>query len=53
VFGEHFRHYVQSDVVVDELARYGFDIEHREEGHGLAVHKDEDPRVCRIVARMR
>jgi hypothetical protein len=53
VFGEHFRQFVQADVIADELGTYGFDIEHLEEGHGLAVHKDEDPRVCRIVARMR
>jgi SAM-dependent methyltransferase len=53
VFGEHFRQFVQADVIADELRSYGFEIEHLEEGHGLAVHKNEDPRVCRIVARMR
>jgi SAM-dependent methyltransferase len=53
VFGEHFRQFVQADVIADELVDYGFEIEHLEEGHGLAVHKGEDPRVCRIVARMR
>jgi SAM-dependent methyltransferase len=51
-FGEHFRQFVQADQVVDELAECGFEIEHREEGYGLAVHKHEDPRVARIVARM-
>ncbi len=51
-FGEHFRKFVQPDVVAGELGEYGFTIEHLENRHGLAVHRDEDPRVCRIVARM-
>ena len=51
-FGEHFRQFVQPDVVVDELAGYGFGIEHCEDRHGLAVHNNEDPRVCRIVAKL-
>ncbi len=51
-FGEHFREFVQPDVVAEELQRYGFAVEHCENRYGLAVHKDEDPRVCRIVAKM-
>jgi SAM-dependent methyltransferase len=52
-FGEHFRHFVDAEVVCSELTSYGFDIEHCEDRHGLAVYKGEDPRVCRIVARLR
>ncbi len=52
-FGEHFRQFVQPDQVKSELGSHGFAIDHCEEGHGLAVHKSEDPRVCRIVADMR
>jgi SAM-dependent methyltransferase len=51
-FGEHFRQFVQPEVVTAELASYGFTIEHCENRHGLAVHHKEDPRVCRIVARL-
>lgn len=51
-FGEHFRHFVQPDVVRAELESYGFSIEHCEDRHGLAVHRNEDPRVCRIVAAL-
>jgi SAM-dependent methyltransferase len=49
-FGEHFRRYLSPDQVVAELEGRGATIEHREAGHGLAVYKDEDPHVCRIVA---
>jgi SAM-dependent methyltransferase len=51
-FGEHFRQFVQPDVVVAELAGHGFGIEHCEDRYGLAVHRNEDPRVCRIVAKL-
>ena len=50
VFGEHFRKYLAPATVVAELEERGGRIEHREEGHGLAVYRDEDPHVCRIVA---
>nr|MBA3233591.1 methyltransferase domain-containing protein [Propionibacteriales bacterium] len=52
-YGEHFRQFVQPAVVIAELEHHGFEIEHCENGHGLAVHKDEDPRVCRITASVR
>ncbi len=49
-FGEHFRRYLDPDVVVAEIEARGGQIEHREAGHGLAVYKNEDPHVCRLVA---
>ena len=49
-FGEHFRKYLDPDVVVAEIEARGGQIEHREAGHGLAVYKNEDPHVCRLVA---
>jgi SAM-dependent methyltransferase len=49
-FGEHFRRYLDPDVVVAEIGARGGQIEHREAGHGLAVYKNEDPHVCRLVA---
>lgn len=50
-FGKHFRRFLKPDTVVRELEARGGHVEHREEGHGLAVYRDEDPHVCRIVAR--
>lgn len=52
-FGEHFRRFVAPATVCAELASYGFEIEHCEERHGLAVHKSEDPLVCRIIAKVK
>lgn len=51
-FGEHYRHFVQPELVCSELEAYGFGIEHCENRHGLAVYGSEDPRVCRIIARL-
>ncbi len=50
VYGEHFRKYLPGDVVAAEIEAWGGQIEHREEGYGFAVYKDEDPHVCRLVA---
>ena len=49
-FGEHFRRYLDSDVVAGEIESSGGRVEHSEEGHGLAVYRHEDPHVCRLVA---
>lgn len=51
-FGEHYRKFVQPELVVSELATYGFRCEHVEDRYGLAAHKGEDPRVCRIIAKL-
>lgn len=52
-FGEHFRRFLAGKVVVEEIESYGGEVENREEGRGLAVYRDEDPHVCRLVARWR
>ncbi|HEV7651532.1 MAG TPA: methyltransferase domain-containing protein [Actinophytocola sp.] len=49
-FGEHFRKYLDPDAVVAEIEAGDGRIEHSETGHGLAVYKNEDPHVCRLVA---
>jgi len=52
-FGEHYRRFVQPDVVVGELEGHGFEVEHLDHSYGLAAYNNEDPRICRIVARVR
>jgi len=50
VFGEHYRRFVDPDALVRRMRRGGhFALEHSERGHGLAVYKDEDPYVARLV----
>lgn len=51
VFGEHFRLYLDGQQVVDELEALGARLLHHEEGHGLAVYRDEDPHVARLAVR--
>lgn len=50
--GEHDRQFLQPDVVTTGLENDGFGVEHCENRQGLAVHNDEDPRICRIVAKI-
>jgi len=51
VFGEHFRSYPEPEEVVAELEAAGASIVDHHQGHGMAVYKNEDPHVCRLVAR--
>lgn len=52
VFGDdHYRVYLDPDIVVREIEERAGTIVHTEAGHGLAVYKTEDPHVARIVAR--
>ncbi len=51
LFGDdHFRTYLDPEVVAAELTERGAVIDHLEAGHGLAVYKTEDPHVARIAA---
>ncbi len=52
LFGNHYRRYVDSDVFCKNLKNiYGFAIEYRITGQGMAKYKEEDPFVTRIIAR--
>ncbi len=51
VFGNHYRRYIDSDMLVKELAyRYDFEIEYHYKGQGLSIFKEEDPYLARIIA---
>ncbi|MQA15644.1 MAG: hypothetical protein GEV09_16200 [Pseudonocardiaceae bacterium] len=49
-FGEHFRKFLDTVTVVDEIEERGGKIEYRHEDHGLAPYRGEDPHVCRLVS---
>jgi len=52
LFGEdHFRQYLNPELVVAEITSRGGTVIDRLEGQGLAVYKTEDPHVARLVAR--
>lgn len=51
VHGNHYRRFQNADEFADDLERRGWVIEHREEETGLSPYGDEDPVLCRVVAR--
>jgi SAM-dependent methyltransferase len=52
LFGDdHFRVYLDPEIVVREIEQRAGSVVHSEAAHGLAVYKTEDPHVARIVAR--
>jgi SAM-dependent methyltransferase len=54
LFGDdHFRVYLDPQLVADEITDRGGSVTRREEGHGLAVYKTEDPHVARLSATFR
>ena len=48
VFGEHFRRYLPTQQVVEELRARGLEVCEQVEGQGLAPYRDEDPWVARL-----
>ncbi|MGZ5418818.1 MAG: methyltransferase domain-containing protein, partial [Nocardioides sp.] len=54
VHGQHYRRYQDPDVFVESLEReHGFEVLYRHEGTGLSPYHEEDPHLCRVVARRR
>lgn len=49
-FGSHYRTYKQPEEITAEIVASGGRVEYHEEGYGMAIYKDEDPYVCRLVA---
>ena len=50
-FTDHYRRYVDKDILINKLKKIGFQIIYEIESKGLAVYKDEDPYVVRIIAK--
>jgi SAM-dependent methyltransferase len=48
---DHYRRFIRKHELIEELKQIGFEIEEDIESKGLAIHKDEDPVVIRIIAR--
>jgi SAM-dependent methyltransferase len=52
VHGKHYRRFQSGDEFGKRLyERYGFVVEHEEEGTGLSPYQDEDPVLYRVIAR--
>ena len=50
-YHEHTRRFLRSDELLTELEGLGFTVVDQVETDGVAVHKDDDPVVIRVVAR--
>lgn len=52
VHGQHYRRYQDAELLRKELGEsHGFEIDHFDHGRGLSPFGDEDPVLCRILAR--
>jgi len=51
LYNEHTRRFLRLDELTAELEEIGFTLLEMVEDDGLAVHKDDDPVVIRVVAR--
>jgi len=50
VIGKHDRKLVNVKRLLKDLKKYGFEVEHIEEGYGLSPYKGEDPHLVRVIA---
>jgi SAM-dependent methyltransferase len=47
----HYRRFIRSSQLVDELISLGFQVEFQMEADGLSVHNDDNPVLVRVIAR--
>lgn len=50
-FTDHYRRYCNKDVLINKLKKLGFRIIYETESKGLAVYKNEDPYIVRIISK--
>lgn len=48
---DHYRRYVDTPAMMEDLVKLGFVVEYEVTGLGMAKYKQEDPYVSRIIAR--
>jgi tetratricopeptide (TPR) repeat protein len=51
IYKKHYRRFIPMKEMILELKKYGFDITYSEEAQGLSPFMDEDPFLCRIIAK--
>lgn len=49
---DHYRRFIDAGTIVSKLGAAGFEILYSVESNGLAIYKDDDPVVARIIARI-
>ena len=48
---KHYRRYQSAGALADDLRARGWQVTHLEEGTGLSPYGEEDPVLCRVIAR--
>mmetsp|Transcript_8798 Transcript_8798/g.13934 ORF Transcript_8798/g.13934 Transcript_8798/m.13934 type:complete len:245 (-) Transcript_8798:342-1076(-) len=48
---EHYRRYIDTPSMMEDMAKLGFEIVYEMTGRGMAKYKEEDPYVSRVIAR--
>ena len=51
IFKKHYRRFIPMPDMINELEKYGFSILYSKESKGFSPFKDEDPFLCRIIAK--
>lgn len=47
---DHYRRFVNKEKLVEEILKLGFEVIHQVENRELAVYKDENPVIIRVIA---
>jgi SAM-dependent methyltransferase len=52
IYKDHYRRYIDEETFINNLVnKYGFNVVYKITGKGMAKYFDEDPIVCRIIAK--
>ena len=51
IFKRHYRRFIPMQEMINELEKYDFSILYSKESRGFSPFKDEDPFLCRIIAK--
>jgi hypothetical protein len=51
VHSRHYRRYQNADALLDDLRSRGWEVIHHQEDTGLSPYGEEDPVLCRVIAR--
>ncbi|MFJ7663183.1 class I SAM-dependent methyltransferase [Lysinibacillus sp. NPDC097162] len=51
VFNDHYRRYIDTDLLITKLIKLGFSIQEFSKGRGFSIYKNENPYLARIILK--
>ncbi|AHN20581.1 hypothetical protein T479_03300 [Lysinibacillus varians] len=51
VFDDHYRRYIDTDLLITKLIKLGFSIQEFSKGRGFSIYKNENPFLARIILK--